>query len=240
MNAKIQVQVSAPVSVVSVGSNSLTLTAGGAAVTGTVSASGSVITFTPAAPLAVSTIVYGGGERVHGSGWQPGDAFQQHVSPRAVRRRPSTTAPGRAVSSVAPANAATNVPVGSSVVVTFNEAVESVDGAWNGHGAHFSVSSANLAGKLRSERNGNDLHAAGRPSPRNATVSVSVSGVTDLCWKLQHRIQQRLYHGGRQCGYDATDDRLGDAQQWSHGDRAEWAGGDHLLQVDEFRHADFV
>ena len=46
---------SAPVSAVSVGSNGFTLTAGGTAVAGTVSASGSVMTFTPAAPLAVST-----------------------------------------------------------------------------------------------------------------------------------------------------------------------------------------
>jgi len=52
VNATVQVQLSAPVRV---GSNAITLTAGGTPVTGAVSASGSVVTFTPASLLAVST-----------------------------------------------------------------------------------------------------------------------------------------------------------------------------------------
>ena len=86
-----------------------------------------------------------------------------------------TTAP--TVSAVVPANAATNVPVGSSVVVTFSEAVNPLT---VGTGTvRISVSGAILAGSY--VVNGAVVTFTPlTPFPGNATVSVSVSGVTDL------------------------------------------------------------
>ena len=141
VNAKVQVQVSVPVSAVSVGSNSLTLTAGGTAVTGAVSASGSAITFTPAAPLAVSTaytVAAGGFTDLAGNQVTPFSSSFTTGSSAVADTTPPT------VSSVVPANAATKVAVGSPVVVTFNEAVNPLT---VGTGTvRISVSGVNLAG----------------------------------------------------------------------------------------------
>ena len=164
----------APVSAVSVGSNSLTLTAGSTPVTGPVGASGSVVTFTPASPLAVSTSY-----TVAASGFT--DLAGNQVTPftssftTGSSAVADTTAP--TVSSVAPANLATNVAVGSSVVVTFSETVNPLT---VGTGAvRISVSGVNLAGNY--VVNGAVVTFTPlTPFPGNVTVSVSVSGVTDL------------------------------------------------------------
>jgi hypothetical protein len=55
LNAVVQAQLSAPVSVRSVGQSAIAVTAGGSAVSGTVTASGSTVVFTPSSALAAST-----------------------------------------------------------------------------------------------------------------------------------------------------------------------------------------
>ena len=173
VNARIQVQVSAPVSAVSVGSNSLVLTTGSGPLAGTVSAGGSVVTFTPAAPLAVSTAY-----TVTASGFT--DLAGNQVTPSTstfttgASAVADTTAP--TVISVVPANNATNVPVGSTVVVTFSKTVNPLT---VGTGTVRVSAGANLAGTYTV--NGAVVTFTPlTPFPGSATVSVSVSGVTDL------------------------------------------------------------
>ena len=120
VNAAIQIRVSAPVSVVSVGNSALTLKTGGNAVAGTVAVSGSQLTFTPSAPLTVSTAY-----TLTASGFTDlaGNAVQAFTSGFTTSSSSVPVSTPLTVSSVNPANAAVNVPVTSTVVVTYSAAV---------------------------------------------------------------------------------------------------------------------
>ncbi len=173
VNAAVQVQVSAPVSVVSVGSNAVTLTAGSTPVAGTVSASGSLITFTPAAPLAVSTAYTVAASGFTDLAGNPVTAFSSSFTTGSSAVA-DTTQP--TVISVVPANAATNVPVNSTVVVTFSKTVNPLT---VGTGTVGIASGATLAGTY-AVSGAVVTFTPLTPFPGNATVSVSVNGVTDL------------------------------------------------------------
>ena len=139
-----------------------------------------MLTFTPAAPLAVSTAY-----TVTASGFTDlaGNAVQAFTS--------SFTTGGSAVAGDhaadgefgSPANAATNVAVASTVVVTFSEAVNPLtvgtgDGASQGERRQ-------RGGDVRGERGGGDVHAADAASRASHGERVSVSGVTDLAGNSQ-------------------------------------------------------
>jgi len=125
VNAVVEVSMSVPVSVVSVGTNALTVTANGAVVPvpGTVSASGTTVTFTPNNPLAVST-----GYTVQEGGFTDlaGNVVQGFTSGFTTA---STGVPEQGplqVTGFTPADGATGVAVNTGIVVTFNEAVDAL------------------------------------------------------------------------------------------------------------------
>ena len=120
VNAVIEVQTSAALSVVSVGSSALTLKAGSSAVAGTVTVSGSLLRFTPSAPLTVSTAY-----TLTASGFTDlaGNAVQAFTSGFTTSSSSVPVSAPLTVSTVTPANAATNVAVASTVVVTYSAAV---------------------------------------------------------------------------------------------------------------------
>jgi YD repeat-containing protein len=123
VNAVVQVAVSVPVSVVSVGANGITLTANGVAVPGTVSASGNVVTFTPTSALAVNT-----GYTVNVGGFTDvaGNAVQAFTSGFTTANTPVLDQGPLQVTGITPASGSTGVAVNTAVVVTFNEAVDAL------------------------------------------------------------------------------------------------------------------
>jgi len=123
VNARLAALVSEPVAALSVGTGALTLNGPGGPVAGTIalSADRRTLNFTPAAPLSPSTLYTASasgfadrsGNLVVPTSW----SFTTLASATADATRPS-------VATISPANAATGVPVATSIVWTFNEAVD--------------------------------------------------------------------------------------------------------------------
>jgi large repetitive protein len=175
VNAAVHVYLSGPVSVATVGSGAITVTpSGGSPVTGTVSASGAGVTFTPASGLAVATsytVTVGGFTDLAGNPIGPvTTTFTTSAS-----GVPDTTRP--TVTGVNPVNGATGVAVTTPIVVTFSEAINPYDtGNWA-----IRANGTNVAGTW--VVSGATLTFTPlTPLPGTATVSLTIadSGMRDL------------------------------------------------------------
>jgi YD repeat-containing protein len=179
VNARVDVVVSAPVSAPSVGSNAITVSAGGVPVVGTVSvgSSGTTLTFTPSSLLAVSTVYT---VSVSGFTDQAGNAVAPITTSFTTGTSgvPDTSAP--AVVSVSPANGATGVAVNSTIVLTFNK---NIDPSTVNNTA-IPISQAGFTGDLAGTYAVNGTTVTFTPLsvwPGSATVQVAVNGgVLDL------------------------------------------------------------
>jgi hypothetical protein len=122
VNTKVQLLLSEPVSAASVGANAITVTpSGGSPVSGTVTATESIVTWAPASNLAAATTY-----TVKASGFtdlanNPVTSFTSTFS-----TSPAVEAGPLKVLSIIPANGQTNVPTGSAITITFNEPVNPV------------------------------------------------------------------------------------------------------------------
>jgi hypothetical protein len=184
VNGRVDLRFSAPVSAASVVNGVVTLSAGGVPVAGTVNVSSDrmTVTFTPAGLLAVST-----NYTVNASGITDNagnvmtpftSAFTTGASNAANTTQPSVT-------SVSPGNGASGVAVTTSIVLTFNEAVDAT--TVNETTVPISVSgySGQLAGSY--SVNGSVVTFTPlSPLPGSATIIVQVSynGVADLSGNL--------------------------------------------------------
>ncbi len=122
VNAVVALSVSVPVSVVSLGSGTVTVSSGGHPVAGVLSApSASVVQFTPSSALATSTQY-----TVSASGFTDlaGNAVSSFSSTFTTSSSSTSIHTGPTVSSVTPVNGATLIPVSTPVVLNFSAAVD--------------------------------------------------------------------------------------------------------------------
>jgi len=120
VNVRVDVVMSAPVGVTSVGSNAITVSAGSTPVAGTisVSSSGTTLTFTPGSLLTASTVY-----TVNVSSFtdQAGNTVAPFTSSFTTGTSGVADTSAPAVLTVSPANGAAGVAVSSSIVLTFNK-----------------------------------------------------------------------------------------------------------------------
>ena len=178
VNGRVDVLLSAPVSLGSVVSGTVTLTAAGAPVWGTFSVSSDrrTVTFIPSSLLTVSTSYV---VMVSGLTDQAGNVMTPFTSGFTTGASGVGDTTGPSVVSVSPSNGATGAAVNSSIVLTFNEAVDAttvnnqtVPITVNGFGGQ-------LAGSYAV--NGTVVTFTPlTPLPGSATMNVEVSQVMDL------------------------------------------------------------
>jgi hypothetical protein len=176
LNARVVVRMSEPLSPLSVNAAAVVLSAGGIVVPAGVALSSDrlTITLTPSAPLAASTLY---------------DVAIAHLAntagaemlPVALAFTTGTIiAPPNSltVTSIVPANATQNVPVNSTVTVTFSTAVDptSVNASTV---AVYVSGAATLAGSYAVQNNA-VVFTPANALPGNTTVNVQVSGVVDF------------------------------------------------------------
>ncbi len=125
VNARVDVVVSAPLSIASVGNGSVTLSAGGTSVLGTVSLSTdrTTLTFVPTSLLAVSTTYT---VTVSGVTDQAGNTVVQFTSTFTTGTSGVADTSAPSVTTVSPANAATGVGISSNIVLTFNKNIDPI------------------------------------------------------------------------------------------------------------------
>jgi hypothetical protein len=176
LNAYVAVRLSAPVSPVTVGSSAITLSANGSNVAGAIaiSADRQTVTLTPSSQLAANTgytVTLGSFADVAGNLAAP---FTSGFTTGTT-----TVGPGAlSVSSIVPGNGSTNVPVNSTVVVTFNETINPSTVSVNTLTV-YQNGVANLAGSY--QVNGTTVTFTPlSPFPGNTQIGVQVSGVQDL------------------------------------------------------------
>jgi len=121
VNAHVVVRLSEPINPLSLSNTAVTLSQGGTPVAGNTVLSGETLIFTPTGPLATSTLY-----NVNVSGFS--DVAGNQVVPFSSSFTTSASATadttGPFVTSVTPTNGTTGVPVNSSVVLTFSEAID--------------------------------------------------------------------------------------------------------------------
>ena len=188
VNIRVDVVTSAQLSAASIGSNALTLSAGGTQIPGTVSlsSSGNTLTFVPSAQLSVSTTYT---VAVSGVTDQAGNTIVPFTSTFSTGASNATNTTVPAIVTVSPVNGASGVAVGSPVVLTFNESIDlttvndtTVPISVNGYGG-------TVAGTYSLDATGTVLtFTPTSPLPGNATITVqmSYSGVADLSGNLSH------------------------------------------------------
>jgi len=173
VNAKVVVRLSEAANGASVGNNAVVVSAGGNPVAGTttLSSDGTILTFTPTNPLAVSTLF-----NVQVSGFT--DRAGNLVTPFAssfttgASATPDGTAPG--VVSVVPASGATGVAVNTSIVLTFDEAIDPTSVSVNS--IRISLPSTGFAVAGSYAVNGAVVtFTPTSPLPGNATIQVFVN-----------------------------------------------------------------
>ncbi len=186
VNGRVDVLLSAPVSVASVVSGTVTVSVGGNPVSGALSVSGDrmTVTFTPSSLLGVSTTYT---VNVSGITDQAGNivvrftsSFTTGTSGVADTTRPS-------VSSVSPANGASGVAVTSSIALTFNEAVDPT----TVNNGTILISVSGYSGVLAGSYTVNGAvvtFTPASPLPGSATIQVQVNfnGVADLSGNLSN------------------------------------------------------
>ena len=176
VNATVQVQMSAAVSAVSVTGSAIQVSAGGTAVAGTVSITNpTLLRFTPASALAVSTVytvTVGGFTDLTGNAVQ---AFSSSFTTGASGV-PDTTA--FTVTGVTPVNNATGVAVTTTVVLTFNKTVNPVTATLAA--IPVTANGVTVAGSY-AVSGATVTFTPLTPLPGSATVNVGVNGnVADL------------------------------------------------------------
>jgi hypothetical protein len=121
VNARVVVRLSEPINPLSVGNTAVMLSQGGTPIAGNTVLSGETLFFTPASALATSTLY-----NLNVSGFS--DVVGNQVVPFSSSFTTSASATadttGPFVTSVTPGNGTTGVPVNSSVVLTFSEAID--------------------------------------------------------------------------------------------------------------------
>jgi len=125
VNAQVVVQLSEPVDPISVGSSAVTVSGGGGNVAGAISVSSDQtrLTFTPTNVLAVSTSYTVG---VSGFTDVAGNAAVPFTSSFSTGASGVAVTTGPTLASMSPASGATGVPVNTSVVLTFSEAIDPI------------------------------------------------------------------------------------------------------------------
>jgi YD repeat-containing protein len=181
VNPQVVVVVSAPVSAASVGSNAITVSAGGTPAAGRISLSSdrTTLTFTPSNLLAAST-----NYTVKASGFtdDAGNTVVAFTSTFTTGTSGVGNTTHPAVTAVSPANGATGVPVNSNIVLTFNEALDPATVNVNTIQIVASAFSGQLAGNYKLDATGTVVtFTLLSPLPGNATINVEVGGsVLDL------------------------------------------------------------
>jgi len=180
VNAQVVVVVSAPVSLASIGSGAITVSAGGTSVAGTISLSSdrTTLTFTPGSLLAVSTTY-----TVTASGFtdQAGNTVVPFTSTFTTGTSGVANTTHPTAISVSPANGATGVATSSSIVLTFNEAINPATVNVNTVPIFVSGFSGDLAGSYALDTAGTVVtFTPVSPLPGNVTIDIEVSGVLDL------------------------------------------------------------
>jgi hypothetical protein len=182
LNAHVVAQLSAPINPLTVGGTSIALTAGGAPVAGatTLSADRLILTWTPQALLAATTtytVMVGGAADVAGNPLTP--ATGEFTTGTAA-------APGNSLSvtAIAPPNSTADVPVDTTVRVTFTSAVDPTSVA---------VSTMTLyvpgVGNLAAGYEVDGAQVTITPSsalPGNTTIYLQVYGVRDFAGNLNN------------------------------------------------------
>jgi methionine-rich copper-binding protein CopC/phosphohistidine phosphatase SixA len=180
VNPQVVVVVNAAVSAASVGSSAITVAAGGTPVNGSISLSSdrTTLAFVPSNLLTVSTAYV---VTVSGFSDQAGNlvtpfssTFSTGTSGVADITRPAVTA-------VSPANGATGVSAGSSIVLTFNEVIDAATVNANTVQIEANGFSGQLAGSYAVDTTGKIVtFTPVSPLPGNTLIFVVVNGVTDL------------------------------------------------------------
>jgi RHS repeat-associated protein len=186
VNTRVEVVVSAPLNPGSIGSNAITVSAEGTQVAGTVSLSSNrtILSFVPTSLLAVNTtysVNVGGVTDEAGNLLLPFTASFM-TSPSATA---NTTVP--TVLSVVPTNGATAVSVGSTIILTFNEAIDLTSVSDTTVPVSVSGYGGSLAGTYSLDSSGTVLtFIPASPLPGNATITVQMyyNGVADLSGNL--------------------------------------------------------
>jgi YD repeat-containing protein len=180
VNPQVVVVVSAPVSAASVGSNAITVAAGGTPVSGAISLNGdrTTLTFVPGNLLAVSTTY-----TVTASGFtdQAGNTVVPFTSTFTTGTSGVANTTHPTVTAVSPANGATGVATSSAIVLTFNEVIDAATVNFN----TVQISASGFGGLLAGSYT---LDATGKvvtftpvsPLPGNTQIVVFVNGVLDL------------------------------------------------------------
>jgi len=183
VNGRVDVLMSAPVSLASVGSEAIAVSAGGMVVSGAISVSSDrmTVTFVPGSLLAASTtyaVTVSGITDQAGNGMAPfASVFTTGTSEVADTTYPS-------VSGASPANGATGVSVTSSIVLTFNEALDPT----TVNNGTVQISASGYGGVLAGSYAVNGAVVTFTPLtalPGSATIQVRVyNGVADLSGNL--------------------------------------------------------
>ncbi|PYR55262.1 MAG: hypothetical protein DMF85_20030, partial [Acidobacteria bacterium] len=176
LNGRVVVRMSEPVSPLSLNAEALTLSAAGSLVPAAVALSGDrlTLTLTPNAPLTASTthtVAIAHLTNVVGTEMLP-------VTSAFTTGTTTAGSNSLTVSSIAPANGAQNVPVDSTVRVTFSTAVDPTSVNVNTVTIYLS-GVTNLAGSY-AVQGATVTFTPLNPLPGNTTISVQVSGVVDF------------------------------------------------------------
>ncbi|MCA1614546.1 MAG: Ig-like domain-containing protein [Acidobacteria bacterium] len=178
VNARVELRVSEPVNPLSVSGNSVIVSQGGTTVAGSVALSSdrTTLTFTPTNPLAASTAY-----TVNAAGFrdQAGNQVAAFASSfnTAASATPDTTRPS--VNSITPGNDAAFVPVNTTIVVTFSEAVNPTTAHADSIHVTVTQTGAKVAGSFNVSGATVTFTPAG-PLPPSTRMSVVISGVEDL------------------------------------------------------------
>jgi RHS repeat-associated protein len=197
VNIRVDVSLTAPLSGASVGSSTITLSASGVAVPGTVSlsSSGTTLSFLPIAFLTPSTTY---AVNVSGATDESGNTLVPFSSTftTGTSTTANTTIP--AVVSTSPASGATGVSIGSPIVLTFNEPIDFTTVSTATVPVAVSGFSGALTGTYSLDPTGTVLtFTPTTPLPGNATVTVQITyyGVADLSGNLSTSFYSYFHTG---------------------------------------------
>jgi large repetitive protein len=169
VNTAVEIELSAAVSAVSVTPGAITVAAGSTPVPGTVTQpSANTLLFTPSGTLAVSTAY-----TVKAGGFTDlaGNAASPFTSAFTTGSSPTSDKGPLSVLSIAPPNGSTSVAVGSTVTVTFNEAVNPL--TVNTDSVNVQSNGGNVAGTY-AVSGATVVFTPATPLPGSSTVSVCV------------------------------------------------------------------
>jgi RHS repeat-associated protein len=197
VNIRVDVNVSTVLSGTSVGSGTVTLSAGGVSVPGTVSlsSSGTTLSFVSTSLLSPSTTYT---VSVSGATDEAGNVITPYTSTftTGTSNTANTTTP--AVASMSPAAYATGVSVSSPIVLTFNEPIDFTTVSTTTVPVSVSGFSGDLAGTYSLDSTGKILtFTPATPLPANSTVFVQITynGIADLSGNLSSSYESYFYTG---------------------------------------------